>query len=956
MSRPDNDSVISFTTDLEPKDESEIAALQAFTQSHVDAGSSDGEESTSASTYVSWREPSHDFVRTQARNLKISSSCHICDRPGRPEELIFCSGCEAPRRPAHRKCLAELRAHVPRRVRRRSSIGDEDCEEVGYIDYVFTRYLLRSPTPESRPELHVNDTTCAWIGVPVLQEADKPQIHVWSRLQDLLQMSRKTRRRQYPNLVSFIGDTGSGKSTLIRAMIQMARPESPGDESVPVPGLPEDRFVSTSSDIHAYADPLTLSSRSPMVYVDCEGLVGSDEPVSQEIVEQLYEPGWYFEYVVCFVTTNGRSSNNFLDKLIGWAQESHDRILNQQMKPALIIIIINKDVEADFYESSPSDPTEDLLRSFQKTERFKSLQALWEEREHSIKETADLLRCYYSDFKVVLIPAITRKSSPAEATSVSKSIRQLYETVKTSVAKVCCNKAKDGTESDLAKLNTHLNRSLLVLGQDHRAALDLHDIGKGDSPIPTKLSDHMASTLQQMSTSRNLDTTNEIGGEQVLVNSFTPYVSACIVAQTSEIEDTELRKATNDKLVSEAQSGLQKFRWRHWRCEALDVQGKRRCQNYFDGHDKGHQFKSRSGSAAKSLNNQGDISGDRCTWYPDEFARRLREEIARLQKNGQAMQTLTSLAREIRLTELQSQRTCFTFEHGICQTCLERFARQTNGGSILVIEKCPLGCALETGTWSVRIKPKTAAPRVLALDGGGVRGIVELYILSQIEKQIGHGMLIHELFDFVLTPKGGIVALGVFHERCSAHDAILKFQSLAKQAFTLNLGLGNYFIKSMVQPFYDIRYKNDGIENALKQCFGRSSISCVLEDYLSREDDQWKDFRIWEAARATSAAPVLFQPFVHKRTQRSYVDGALAYDNPVSLAFSEVDKIWPQSLPSDIILSIGTGAVVDPKSGKMKRKRDSRLEGLTRLLPRSYRKQLEAGLGIIQGSMNCHEA
>ncbi|KAF9763109.1 hypothetical protein IL306_003247 [Fusarium sp. DS 682] len=110
------------------------------------------------------------------------------------------------------------------------------------------------------------------------------------------------------------------------------------------------------------------------------------------------------------------------------------------------------------------------------------------------------------------------------------------------------------------------------------------------------------------------------------------------------------------------------------------------------------------------------------------------------------------------------------------------------------------------------------------------------------------------------------------------------------------------------------------------------------------------------SARATSAAPVFFQPFVHSKTQRSYVDGALVYNNPVSLAYSEVDKVWPDSLPPDIILSIGTGVVVEPKSGKMKTKKDSKIESLKKLIPGGYRKQIEAGLGIIQSSMNCHEA
>ena len=55
-----------------------------------------------------------------------------------------------------------------------------------------------------------------------------------------------------------------------------------------------------------------------------------------------------------------------------------------------------------------------------------------------------------------------------------------------------------------------------------------------------------------------------------------------------------------------------------------------------------------------------------------------------------------------------------------------------------------------------------AGSRVLCLDGGGMRGLVHIEVLTQIEKLTGKK--ITELFDWIIgTSTGGLLALGLVY-------------------------------------------------------------------------------------------------------------------------------------------------------------------------------------------------
>lgn len=64
-------------------------------------------------------------------------------------------------------------------------------------------------------------------------------------------------------------------------------------------------------------------------------------------------------------------------------------------------------------------------------------------------------------------------------------------------------------------------------------------------------------------------------------------------------------------------------------------------------------------------------------------------------------------------------------------------------------------------------------------------------------------------------------------------------------------------------------------------------------------------FRVWEAVRATAAAPGYFDPVV--KDGLHLVDGAMLYNNPLALAMMEAKALWPDQ-PIGCIVSCGTGA------------------------------------------------
>ncbi|KAG6805792.1 hypothetical protein H0H92_013990, partial [Tricholoma furcatifolium] len=90
---------------------------------------------------------------------------------------------------------------------------------------------------------------------------------------------------------------------------------------------------------------------------------------------------------------------------------------------------------------------------------------------------------------------------------------------------------------------------------------------------------------------------------------------------------------------------------------------------------------------------------------------------------------------------------------------------------------------------------------------------------------------------------------------------------------------------------------------------------------------------IWEAVRATSAAPMFFKRiFVGSEPQEEFIDGGLRVNNPVSEVLQEAKTIWGDNYPIKCIINIGTGHSETIKLEKPM--------GIQKVLPTKFAKML----------------
>ncbi|MCJ1418783.1 hypothetical protein MMC32_005134 [Xylographa parallela] len=228
--------------------------------------------------------------------------------------------------------------------------------------------------------------------------------------------------------------------------------------------------------------------------------------------------------------------------------------------------------------------------------------------------------------------------------------------------------------------------------------------------------------------------------------------------------------------------------------------------------------------------------------------------------------------------------------------------------------------------------------RLLSLDGGGIRGLSELIVIEEImfriqgREQLEEVPLPADYFDLIGgTSTGGIIAILFGRLRLSAAQAIKAYETLVGKVFSEKKAKGKdgtfkaskleEAIKNVVQDslknmdarMYEEKERASDRCRAFVCALGTSDVTHAAGPTLFRSYNVAKNREynctIWEAARATSAAPTFFKRIKigPLGSGIEYVDAGLGCNNPIKQVVAEAARIYGDDAQVACIVSIGTG-------------------------------------------------
>ena len=217
--------------------------------------------------------------------------------------------------------------------------------------------------------------------------------------------------------------------------------------------------------------------------------------------------------------------------------------------------------------------------------------------------------------------------------------------------------------------------------------------------------------------------------------------------------------------------------------------------------------------------------------------------------------------------------------------------------------------------------PEAQEFRILAIDGGGIKGIFPAAFLAGLEERYLGGASVAQYFDLIAgTSTGGIIALGLGAGLTAAALLDLYIRR-GREIFPPQRWHGRLLGK--LRQCFRYRYGRDALARVLDETFGQKTFGesqsrlCVpsfdgrhSEVYIFKtphHPDYKQDGRerMRKVAEATSAAPTFFRSL--EDGGYSFVDGGVWCNNPIMVGL--IDALACFAVPRERVrtLSLGCG-------------------------------------------------
>ena len=223
--------------------------------------------------------------------------------------------------------------------------------------------------------------------------------------------------------------------------------------------------------------------------------------------------------------------------------------------------------------------------------------------------------------------------------------------------------------------------------------------------------------------------------------------------------------------------------------------------------------------------------------------------------------------------------------------------------------------------------------RILAIDGGGIRGLIPALVLERLERLIRAAdpdAALSECFDLIAgTSTGGLIALGLTapgaggRPRLDTTAMVDLYRGADARAIFDRPPPQDYPLIAHAHDLVEPKYSQGPLRALLRRRFGDGPLAdAVVPTMVSAYDmyeRQPKFFKSWreesrdisrvEAGLATAAAPTYFPP-VDAGRDAALVDGGVFVNNPALAAVIEAVKhpdTGPLAAQGTFVVSLGTG-------------------------------------------------